>query len=239
MSYPEPLDFSGLKTYSLFERDSKVSVSDFASPPVAGCSFADFLHSLPSQLAASDILKVADAVCDAVGNKRLVLLCMGAHVIKTGLNPVVITLMQEGIISGVAVNGACIIHDTETAMAGKTSEDVAAVLGEGRFGAARETGEFLNGVIRRAADTGRGLGREVGSALLEAGFPYNDYSLLANAARLEIPVTVHVAVGTDIIHIHPGADGAAIGKATFDDFRIFCSTSMRPYQKVIPKENMW
>lgn len=223
MSYPEPLDFSKLETYSLFERDSKVSISDFAGPVESGSSFAGFLDSLPDQLAASDLKKVAEAVCSAVKDKKKVILCMGAHVIKTGLNPVLISLMEHGVISAVAVNGACIIHDSETAMAGKTSEDVAAVLGEGRFGAARETGEFLNNAMKKAAKTGKGLGRQVGEELLAADFPYNEYSLLANAARLEVPVTVHVAVGTDIIHIHPGADGAAMGKATFDDFRIFCS----------------
>jgi deoxyhypusine synthase len=223
MSYPQPLDFKGLETYSLYERESKVSVSDFAKPAAAGFSFSAFMDSLPDQLAASDLKKVAGAVCDAVNGNKRVLLCMGAHVIKTGLNPVLAGLMEAGVISGIAVNGACIIHDSETAMAGKTSEDVAAVLGQGRFGAARETGEFLNSAIKKAAETGRGLGRQVGEELLAAGFPYNEYSLLATAARLGIPVTVHVAVGTDIIHIHPGADGAAIGKATFDDFRIFCS----------------
>lgn len=223
MSYPKPLNFSNLKTYSLYDRESKVSVSDFAKPAVKGSAFTDFFDSLPDQLAAHDIKELTEAVCNAVLEKRKVLLCMGAHVIKVGLNPVIIGLMEAGVISGIAVNGACIIHDSETAMAGKTSEDVAAVLGQGNFGAARETGEFLNNSIKKAAETGKGLGRQVGEDLLSSDFPYNHFSLLAMTAKLKVPVTVHVAVGTDIIHIHPGADGAAIGKATFDDFQIFCS----------------
>ncbi len=223
MSYPDPIDLTGLNTYSLFDRPSKVSVSDFAAPLSAGITVRRFIECLPRQLAAEDLRKIASAVASAVRDKRKVLVSMGAHVIKVGLNPVLIDLMEQGIISGIAVNGACIIHDTETAMAGKTSEDVGAVLGDGSFGAARETGEFLNDAIRQAAETGRGLGQTVGVRLLEENFPYNNVSLLAQAARMEIPVTVHVAVGTDIIHIHPSVDGAATGKASHHDFRLFAS----------------
>ncbi len=223
MSYPEPVDLSGLNTYSLYDRPSKVSVSDFARPVSAGITVKDFLESLPAQLAARDLKKISGAVAAAVKNGRKVLVTMGAHVIKVGLNPVLINLMEQGIISGIAVNGACIIHDSETAMAGKTSEDVGSVLGDGSFGAARETGEFLNAAIREAAATDQGLGRTVGRRLLEEDFPYNRVSLLAQAARLDIPVTVHVALGTDIIHIHPSVDGAATGKASHHDFRIFAS----------------
>jgi hypothetical protein len=221
MSYPEPIDLSGLRTYSLYERPSKVTVADFAKPVTAGLSVSEFLDCLPNQLAASDLKALTRAVCRAFRDGRMVLLAMGAHVIKVGLNPVLIGLMERRVLSGIALNGAGIIHDSEIAMAGKTSEDVASVLGEGAFGAARETGEFLNAAIREAARTGRGLGRTVGETLLASGFPHNNCSLLATAARLGIPVTVHVAVGTDIIHIHPGVDGGAIGKASHDDFRLF------------------
>ncbi len=221
MSYPEPLDLSGLSTYSLFERPSKVSVSDFASPLAPGMNIKAFFRALPSQLAASDLLELADSIATAVRNGRKVIVTMGAHVIKVGLNPILIQLMEQGIISAIAMNGACIIHDTETAMAGKTSEDVGAVLGDGSFGAARETGEFLNQAIKEAHETGRGLGQTVGKKLLEQDFPYNRVSLLAQAARLGIPATVHVAVGTDIIHIHPSASGEATGAASHVDFRIF------------------
>lgn len=223
MSYPDPIDLSGLKTYSLFDRDSKVTVSDFAKPVSAGMSLKDFFSLLPNQLAAKDLREIARAVSETVRNRCTVLLAIGAHIIKVGLNPILINLMERGIITGIAVNGACIIHDAEIAMAGKTSEDVASVLGQGRFGAARETGDFLNNAISKAAAGEKGLGETVGKALLEADFPYNTQSLLASAARMDIPITVHVAVGTDIIHIHPGMDGAALGKASHHDFRLFCS----------------
>ena len=223
MSYPEPIDLSGLSTYSLFERPSKVSVSDFAKPVSAGMSMRDFLKALPAQLAASDIIALSEAVAEAVKNRRKVMVTMGAHVIKVGLNPILIDLMKRGIISSLSLNGACIIHDTETAMAGKTSEDVGAVLGDGSFGAARETGEFLNRAIREAQETNQGLGKTVGKRLLESEFPYNSLSLLAQAARFDVPVTVHVAVGTDIIHIHPSVSGEATGAASHTDFRIFAS----------------
>ncbi|HID98588.1 MAG TPA: hypothetical protein EYP57_10465 [Thermodesulfobacteriaceae bacterium] len=223
MSYPDPIDLSGFKTYSLFDRDSKVTVSDFAKPVSAGMSLKDFFSLLPNQLAAKDLREIARAVSETVRNRCTVLLAIGAHIIKVGLNPILINLMERGIITGIAVNGACIIHDAEIAMAGKTSEDVASVLGQGRFGAARETGDFLNNAISKAAAGEKGLGETVGKALLEADFPYNTQSLLASAARMDIPITVHVAVGTDIIHIHPGMDGAALGKASHHDFRLFCS----------------
>ncbi len=223
MSYPEPFSFKELKTYSLYDRESKVSVDDFAAPLQAGLSVREFLKSLPGQLAASDLLEIAGITATAVQENRMVMVAMGAHVIKVGLNPLLIGLMEQGIIKAIALNGAGIIHDAEIAMAGKTSEDVAAVLGEGRFGAARETGEFLNGCIATAANEGLGLGQAVGRGLLDAGFPYNQMSLLASAARLHIPVTVHVAMGTDIIHIHPDARGQDIGRATYMDFQIYCS----------------
>jgi hypothetical protein len=233
MSYPKPIDLSGLKTYSLYDRPSKVSVSDFGQPISSGLKLKDFLHLLPNQLAAKDFKSLVQAICSAVQNGRIVLLAMGAHVIKVGLNPVLIGLMERGILSGIALNGAGIIHDSEIAMAGKTSEDVSAVLGEGEFGTAKETGEFLNQAICKAAKDNKGLGETVGNALLEAKFPYNDRSLLAQAARLKVPVTVHVAIGTDIIHIHPSVDGAAIGKASHYDFRLFCSLVAKLDQGVL------
>ena len=223
MSYPPPFSFKGLNTYSLYDRPSKVSVQDLGSPVAPGSSMREFFSCLPSQLAAADLLSVARAWADAVKSGKRVIFAMGAHVIKVGLNPLLIDLMERGLISALAINGAGIIHDSEIAMAGKTSEDVSQVLGTGSFGAARETGEFLNGAINAAARLDQGLGQTVGQMLLAEKFPYNEASILASAARLDIPVTVHVALGTDIIHIHPAADGASIGKASFYDFRIFCS----------------
>ncbi len=223
MSYPKPFSFEGLNTYSLYDRKSKVSIEDFARPMVEGQSMKEFFSCLPDQLAAQDLREIVKAWAKAVTAGRKVIFAMGAHVIKVGLNPIIIDLMERGLVSAIALNGAGIIHDAEIAMAGKTSEDVAAVLGSGAFGAARETGEFLNRAIKEAATTDRGLGQSVGAGLVEKDFPFNDKSLLASAARLEIPVTVHVAIGTDIIHIHPEADGASIGQASFHDFRLFCS----------------
>jgi len=223
MTMPRPLDFSGLNTYSVHDRHSKVTVADFAAPVRAGMSVAELLAGLPAQLAGKDFPELARRIASAVRDSRPVLVGMGAHVIKVGLNPVLVELMRKGIVSAIALNGAGIIHDCEIAMVGRTSEEVADVLGGGAFGAARETGEVLNRAIGEGARDGIGLGRAVGRALLEANFPYNDQSLLAQACRFDIPVTVHVAVGTDIIHIHPSADGAAIGQTSHHDFRLFCS----------------
>ncbi len=223
MTYPKPFSFERLHTYSLYDRPSKVEVDDLCKPVKQGGSFSDFLASLPKILAASDLIKISKAWAKAVKNGNPVIFAMGAHVIKVGLTPLLIDLMDRGLVSAFALNGAGIIHDSELAMAGKTSEDVAAVLGSGKFGAAKETGEFLNDAIRYACSNDMGLGRAVGERLLQERFPYNSYSLLAQAAKRKIPVTVHVAIGTDIIHIHPQADGAKIGQATYRDFQIFCS----------------
>jgi hypothetical protein len=219
---PKPLDFSGLQTYSVHGRHSKVSVDDFAAPLAPGMTVRQLLAALPTQLAGSDFPDLVRRIGEAHRNRSPIILGMGAHVIKVGLNPILIDLMRRGIITAVALNGAGIIHDSEIAMVGRTSEEVADVLGAGAFGAARETGENLNRAIVEAARRGIGIGQAVGEMLLAAGFAHNDQSLLAMAARLQIPVTVHVAMGTDIIHIHPGADGGAIGCAGHHDFRVFC-----------------
>lgn len=221
-SYPEPLDFSGLHTYSVHGRHSKVSVSDFAAPLHPGMTVRQLLASLPAQLAGADFPDLVSRIVTARRQQRPVILGMGAHVIKVGLNPILIDLMRRGIITAIALNGAGIIHDAEIAMVGRTSEEVADVLGAGAFGAAKETGEVLNGAINDGAAQGIGIGQAVGMALLANNFPHNGQSLLAMAAQLGVPVTVHVAMGTDIIHIHPSANGAAIGQAGHHDFRLFC-----------------
>ncbi len=218
-----PIDTGKIKTYSLKERESKVSRERFGQAIRPGSRFSDFLQALPDILAGSDLRAIVKRVAAAVRNGRPVLVGMGAHVIKVGLNPILIALMENGVVSGLAVNGACIIHDTEIAMVGRTSEDVATVLGGGDFGMAEETGGFLNEAIIRGAREGLGLGGAVGKKILESGLPYAHLSLLATAARLDIPLTVHVAIGTDIIHMHPKADGAAIGSTSLQDFRLFCS----------------
>lgn len=220
--YP-PLDFSGLHTYSIHDRYSKVTVENFAKPVQADATILDFIGSLPDQLLGRDFPQLIDALAQSHRQGRPIILGMGAHVIKVGLNPLIIDLMERGIISGIALNGAGIVHDTEIALAGRTSEEVEQVLGAGAFGAARETGETVNSAIRLGAEQQLGLGAAVGAYLLARNCPHADKSLLASASRLGIPVTVHVAIGTDIVHIHPSADGAAIGRTTHQDFKIFCS----------------
>ncbi len=217
-----PLDFSDLHTYSIHDRHSKVTVKDFARPVHAGMTVKELLAALPAQFAGVDFPEFVERTVTAIDSKRPVLLGMGAHVIKVGLNPILIDLMRRGIISAIALNGAGIIHDAEIAMVGRTSEEVADVLGAGAFGAAEETGRILNRAINRGAREGIGLGQAVGDALLSHDFPYNDQSLIAQARKMNIPVTVHVAMGTDIIHIHPDVDGAAIGQTSHYDFRVFC-----------------
>jgi hypothetical protein len=218
-----PLDFTGLRTYSVFGRTSKVTVADFGKPLAVNATMSDFLASLPNQLLGHDFPELVNRLVAIRQADRPLVVGMGAHVIKVGLNPVLIDLMERSVITGLALNGAGIVHDTEIAMAGRTSEEVEQVLGTGAFGAARETGEVVNAAICRGAEKGIGIGQAVGELLLEQEFPHNDMSLLASARRLGVPVTVHVAMGTDIVHIHPTADGAAIGKAGHHDFRLFCA----------------
>lgn len=219
----EPLDFASLQTVSLKDRPSKVSLNDFAKPWEPGGSFRSFVERLPGILAADLFRKAAEAIVTARHKKRRVLLGMGAHPIKVGLNPVLVDALERRIFAGISLNGAGVIHDVELALAGKTSEDVAAHLDKGQFGTARETAEFIHGAVKSAyAEKNVGLGRAVGQRLLAEGAPYAHMSLLANAAKLDIPVTVHVAFGTDIIHMHPAMDGAAMGALSYHDFKLFC-----------------
>ncbi|MCK9376840.1 MAG: hypothetical protein M0P73_11885 [Syntrophobacterales bacterium] len=219
----EPLSLDGIKTYNLSERHSKVSQQDFGRPFPPGGRFRDFVDGLPRILAGQTLREVAAAWVTARRQGRQVFLGMGAHPIKVGLSPILIDLLRRGLITGMAMNGAGIIHDAEVAMAGRTSEDVDEVLGCGQFGMARETAEFLNEAITWGAGQGLGLGKAVGQRLQESAFPYKNLSLLAAAAALETPLTVHVAVGTDIIHLHPSVNPEALGAATHRDFRLFAA----------------
>ena len=223
MNRPKPISLDAVKSYSLKERESKVNIDDFARAWKPGGSMNRWLESLPRILAGKDLLEIRDRMVQAASSNRTIILAMGAHAIKVGLNPIIIDLLDRGIIKGLAMNGACIIHDAELAMAGKTSEDVASEIGAGRFGMAEETGRFLNEAISEGAEKGLGLGESVGAMLIREDFPFNRHSLLARAYELDIPVTVHVAMGTDIIHFHPSVDGASIGKASHHDFRVFSS----------------
>jgi len=219
----QPLDLSKVKTYSLAHRKSKVKTEEFGSIWQKGSSFRVFLDSLPDILAGRDLRSVISAISAAYAANRTVIFGMGAHVIKVGLNPIIIDLMERGIITSVAMNGAGIIHDTEIAMVGRTSEDVAAALGDGSFGMARETCTFLGQALKTVRDNDTGLGEAVGRAIIDEQLPMLDQSILAAGVRLGIPVTVHVAIGTDIIHMHPGFDPEKTGAATHRDFRQFAS----------------
>jgi hypothetical protein len=216
-----PIDVTDLTTYPLKKRYSKVRVSDGARPWRRGESFNQFYRSLPDILGVKTLRAVAKAVARAHRKGRTVIVGIGAHVVKVGLSPILVDLMQQKIVSAVAMNGAGIIHDFELALMGHTSEEVDAEIDEGRFGMAEETGRMLNEAIARGFHNGEGLGESVGYYINrhKGQFPYRETSILATGARLGIPVTVHVAIGTDIIHMHPAADGAAIGATSLLDFR--------------------
>lgn len=215
------IDTAKIKTYSLTSRESKVRIGDFAGPHRKNGAFADFFSSLPNILAAKHLKEVVAAVVQARKDKRPVMLGMGAHSIKVGLNPVIIDLMENGIITSLALNGAGIIHDFELALIGQTSEDVDREILSGAFGMAEETGGMLNRAINAAAEN-EGIGAAVGRMIRDNSFPHKEQSLLAAGTRLGIPVTVHVAIGTDIIHMHPAFDGRATGAAAHRDFLSFC-----------------
>jgi deoxyhypusine synthase len=209
---------ANLRTSSLGKRRSKVDAASQGRTVPAGSSFRRWLDSLPDVLAARDLQALAGAVASAHRRKRRVILGMGAHVIKCGLSPLIVDLMADGVVTAVALNGAGAIHDFELAWSGKTSEDVGPALDKGTFGTARETGEFINGAAVEGARTESGLGETLGRMLLAKKPPNGRTSLLCAGARHNVPVTVHVALGTDITHMHPGASGAAIGETSLRDF---------------------
>jgi len=223
----EEFDLSRIRTYPLASRTSKAHVDDFARPVIAGGSFTQWFDSLPAILGARDVRRVAGAIVDAKRRDGGIIWGLGAHVIKTGVSPVLIDLMERGYVSALATNGAGIIHDFEIALSGGTSEDVDDALGPGRFGMAEETGRLLNEAIRRGAAEQMGLGQAVAHFLAGLNAPHAGRSLAVTAHRLRIPLTVHVAIGTDVIHMHPDASGAAIGETSLRDFRYFTSAVSR------------
>jgi hypothetical protein len=220
-----PLSFEKIRTYPLKQRRSKVTLRDFAQPPKPGGSVRQLLDSLPRILAADDLRAVVDAVVRARARSKAVLWGLGGHVIKVGLGPVVNELIRRGFVSGIAINGAALVHDFEIALVGNTSEDVEAALGRGRFGMAEETGLYLNEMAVGAERSGIGLGEAAGKLLTSGRLPakHPEASVLIAAYRARVPVTAHLAIGTDIPHMHRSADGAALGAATYYDFRLFCS----------------
>ena len=217
------MDFKGLKTYSLRDRKSGVAVDLFASPLRPGSRFREFFDSLPRSLAARDLHEVVSRIISAVRKDKVVLLGMGAHPIKVGLSRVIIDLMERGVVGALAMSGAGIIHDVEIALAGETSEEVEERLDTGLFGSARETAEFINAALKNGHQQGWGMGEAIGRAIQEEGFPYRDMSICAAAFRLDLPLTVHVAIGTDVVHIHPSTDGSILGELSYRDFRLFTS----------------
>jgi len=220
----EPLSFDGLKTVPIGERGGKVQIEHFARPYQKGDGVARLLDSLPKLLSADAFRGVLDAMRRAKQQKRAILWGMGGHVVKCGLADVLLDLMRRGWVTGFVMNGAASIHDFEIAIAGQTSEDVEAVLPDGRFGAAEETGRDMNASLTEGARDGLGMGEALGRRLEKLARPeFAKHSILASAYRANVPVTVHVAVGADTPHTHPAADGPAIGATTHHDFRLLCS----------------
>jgi hypothetical protein len=228
----DDFDLADVKTYPLKSRKSKARAEDFARPASSDSTVRAFVDSLPNILAAADFKAVGKAVQLARDRESGIVWGLGAHVVKTGLGPVLIDLMERGYVSAIAANGATVIHDFEIALVGATSEDVDEALGPGRFGMAEETGRLLNAAISEGVGAGLGLGQSVARFLDTKSPQHARSSVLAAAARLEIPVTVHVAVGTDVIHMHAAASGAAIGEGSLRDFRYFVSNIARLEQGV-------
>jgi len=223
MSEYEEIDLRKVKTYSIASRLSKVTTTDFARPYQKGASFKQFLSQLPDILIGVDFKQLVEIILQAFHSDHQIIAMMGAHVIKCGLSPLIIQLMKLGVIKCLALNGAGIIHDAEIANWGTTSEDVAAALNDGTFGMAAETPAFINDALKTGHQLKLGLGEAVGKKIEQSNCPYKQYSVLWTGYRLKIPITVHVAIGTDILHQHPSSDGVIIGELSHRDFKIFCA----------------
>jgi hypothetical protein len=223
----QPLGLEGVNTYPLASRPSKVSTEDFARPFEEGATLKEFLSSLPNILAVQSIREIAASMRRARESEKPIVWGIGGHVVKVGLAPLIIDLMSRGFVSCVAANGSVLVHDAEIALVGSTSEDVDATLGAGAFGAADETGRLLNDAAREAARDHLGIGEALGRALLASSPKHPELSLLCAAYKARVPFTAHVAIGTDIAHFHPSADGAALGAATHTDFRLLAELVRR------------
>jgi hypothetical protein len=226
--YPiKPLDFDRVSTYPIAERKNKVNAAMFGKPMDGSENVPGFISKLPHILAADGLRNLIRAILYARSSNKPVIWGLGGHVLKVGLGPVINDLMQCGLVSGVAMNGSAAIHDFEIALAGATSEDVEEQIRGGRFGMARETAEYMNAAVAEAAaggiGMGEGLGRWIAAETGKAEFRHRSISILAQAYSQKIPVTVHVAVGTDIIHAHSQTSGHDLGSASYRDFRLFCS----------------
>jgi hypothetical protein len=219
--YKIGIDLTKLKTYPISKRKSKVSYQDFAKPPSKGMRFSDFYDSLPSILSGNNFRQIVDAIVSAHKKKKPVVVMMGSHVIKCGLNPVIVELIQKKIITAISMNGSGAIHDFEIALIGKTSEDVEEALEDGSFGMAKETALYLNGAIGEAVEKEIGIGEAIGQVIEKEKLPFRNLSILYNCFKEEVTSTVHIAIGTDIIHQHPSCDGADLGEASLRDFHNF------------------
>lgn len=219
--YPK-IDLNKVKTYPIKNRKNKVKIEDFARICTPNTTFKYFIGFLPRILAGNDFRSIVKSIVNAHQKNKPVIFAIGGHVIKCGLSPIIIDLMKRGILTGIAMNGSGSIHDFEIALIGETSEDVAHSIEDGSFGMAEETGRLMNEAIKdEGVKHGMGMGEALGRKILEIDASYSDYSVLAAGIQLDVPVTIHVAIGTDIIHQHRYANGAAIGEASFIDFRIF------------------
>jgi len=222
-----------LRLCSIRKRRSKVEIKSFARPIKKNASFRTFYKSLPDILVASDLKKLVDAAVKAKRTNKMILFMLGAHVIKCGLSPLIIDLMKRKVVKAIALNGAGIIHDAEIAMAGRTSEDVDAAIKDGSFGMTEETAAFINNTISRGVGQGVGIGKALGIAIAKSKFRHKDFSILYWGQKLGIPITVHVAIGTDVIHQHPSCNGAAIGEGSLIDFRNFIYSVSRLNRGVV------
>jgi hypothetical protein len=223
----EPYSLNRIRTYSLKDRPSKVEVRAFGRPHTQGGTLAEFLDTLPRILAAQTLQDLARAILKAHNLGKAILWGLGGHIIKTGLSPVIIDLMERGLVTAVALNGSGIVHDFEIALSGATSEDVEAQLEQGAFGMAEETGRGINQAIKEGVSDGLGIGESLGRYLERLRPSFGNYSLLLQAYLRNIPVTVHITLGTDIIHNHPSISPSATGEGTHRDFRLFASLVSR------------
>ncbi len=219
----KPTEFDEIKTYELQSRPSKVTVKEFAKPLSDNDSLEDFLSKFPDILAVKSIREIAQRIVKAKNLEKPIIWGVGGHVIKTGLSPILIDLMKRGFLSAIACNGSVLVHDTEIALAGFTSEDVDATLGKGDFGAAKETGEILNSAAKNGMESDIGLGEAISVELSRSVAEHSKYSVLCHAYQNKVPVTAHLTIGADIGHFHASADGAALGKTSHTDFKLFCS----------------
>lgn len=219
----KPIDILKVNTMSIKDRKSLVDVKDFAQIPVKSKNFNDFINSLSNIYATKALNDLVDKIIQAKQKRKPVIFGMGSHVIKVGSSLVINELIKKDVITALAFNGSSLVHDSEIAIYGKTSEDVAKTLPDGNFGMVKETADFVNRAVNEAALSNLTIGEMIGKKIIDSNAKYKNYSIFATAYRHKIPATVHIALGTDIVHMHPSVDGASIGIASLNDFRKLAS----------------